>query len=138
MAARAELGLLQNDGKAAVSLAQRLADQVTSSHLETYLRSWRVAARILEGEGRLVEHDASRALPLLLQATRDQSGMIDRASPERAQAEALLGIAYFDLGERDLAREQLARTRAILRVHPELGDRYLRPVHTLARQLKAN
>jgi serine/threonine-protein kinase len=138
LAARAELALLRSDGKAAIELAHRLADQVASSHLETYLRSWQVGARILEGEGRLMEHDPSRALPLLQQATHDQTEMLDPASPAKAQTEALLGIAHLELGERENAREQLARAQSILRVHPELSDRYLRPANTLAQRLKAN
>jgi hypothetical protein len=138
MAARAELALLRNDGKTAVLLAHRLADRVASSHLETYLRSWQVTAAILEAQARLMQHDPSGALPLLQQATRDQAAMLDPASPARAHVEALIGIACLALGRRDNAQEQLARARAILRMHPALNEGYLRPARTLAQQLKAN
>jgi hypothetical protein len=64
--------------------------------------------------------------------------MLDPESPERARAEALLGIAYLDLREPGKARELQAHVHSILRTHPQLSGQYLRPVQTLAERLKAN
>jgi serine/threonine-protein kinase len=138
LAARSELALLRGDSKTAIAHAHRLAVRSAPKQQEVYLRSWQVIARVLEARGSLMGHDAASALPLLQQATQLQSEMLDPASPACAESEALLGIAYFYSGDRDRAREQLARARSILRVHPELGERYTRPSGTLAQQLKAN
>ncbi len=135
MQARAQLALLKNDGKTAVSIAHHLADVIRSSHLETYLLLWQTAAGVLEGEGRIMQHDPSGALPLLQQAIQGQAALFDPGSPSAAQAQALLGIAYLDLGDRSKARDQLTKVHALLETHPELSDYYLRPARVLAGRL---
>ena len=135
MQARAELALLANDGEKAISTAHRLAEVIQSSHQEIYLRTWQSAAELVEGEGRLMEKDPPSALALFQQAIQNQSEMLEPSAPTRIQTQALLGIAYFDLGDRAKARDVLTQARAMLQKHPELSDRYLRPVHVLAARL---
>jgi tetratricopeptide (TPR) repeat protein len=135
MQVRAELALLGNDGEKTISTAHRLAEVIRSSHLEIYLRFWQSAALLLEGEGRLMENDPSGALPLLQQTIQNQSEMLDPSAPTRLQTQALLGIAYFDLGDRAKARGLLTQARAMFQQHPELSEHYLRPVHVLAARL---
>ena len=52
-----------------------------------------------EGQGRLLDRDPSGALPLLEQAVKREAEMLDPSSPELAKTDALLGIAYLDLGD---------------------------------------
>lgn len=135
--ARAEVALARGDGKTAISMAQRLSGIIHSNHAETYLKTWLILGELAEGEARLMEHDASGALPLLRQATQGQAEMLDPASPLRGRAEGLLGIAYFDSGDREEARGSLSTASQIFAAHPELSDYYRRPVRELARRLRA-
>jgi tetratricopeptide (TPR) repeat protein len=135
MQARGELALLGNDGKKAIATAHRMAEVIRSSHQEIYLRIWQSTAALVEGEGRLMENDPSGALPLLQRAIQNQSEMLEPSAPSRIQAQALLGVAYFDLGARAKARDLLTQDRSMLQKHPELSNRYLRPVYLLAARL---
>jgi tetratricopeptide (TPR) repeat protein len=135
MQAQGEVALFRGDGKTAISLAQGMADAIHASHFEAYLRGWQILALLLEGQGRLLENDAAGAVPLFQQAIQYQSEGLDPAAPARARAEALLGVAYLDGGDRHKARDSLARAEAILRKHPQLGDFYVRPARTLAARL---
>ncbi|HEX5228069.1 MAG TPA: hypothetical protein VFW44_10180, partial [Bryobacteraceae bacterium] len=135
--ARADLALLQNDPKTAISMAQRLSDVVRSNHDEFYLKSWLAQAQMAEGQARLMEHDPSAALPALRTATQSEEEMLDASSPVLGRAEALLGTAYFDLGDRAQAEAALAKAAGILRVHPQLSEYYGRPARDLAKRLKA-
>jgi serine/threonine-protein kinase len=135
---RAELALLRKDGNTAIAVAQQLATAVVSSHQETYLRSWQIKAGQEEGRGRLLENDPAGALPLLQRALDDQAAMLDPQSPAIAQAEALVGLAYLDLGNRAQARDLLSKARAIVQTHAELSLRYLQPIHELSARLTTN
>jgi len=135
MQSRAQLALLENNGKLAISIARHLGDVIRSNHLEIYLRLWQTTAGLLEGEGRIVEHDPWGAVRVLQLAMQGQAEIFDPASPASIQAQALLGIAYFDCGDRQKARDQLTKVQGKLRTHPELSDYYLRPQRTLAARL---
>ena len=132
---RAELALLRNNGKLAIAIAHRMAEAIDSNHQQLYLGSWQIRAMLEEGEGRLLEHDPSGALPLLDQAIQREAKMLDPSSPALAKADALLGIAFLDLGDRNKAEELFSKARSIVRAHQELSDRYLRPVRELGQRL---
>ena len=132
---RTELALLRNDGKSAIVIAHRLAGLIESTHQQLYLATWLVRAMVDEGEGRLLEHDAAGALPLLEKAAGREEEMLDPSSPPLAQTDALLGIAYLDSGDRDKAEKLYSKARSIVRQHSELNDRYLKPVRELGRRL---
>ena len=132
---RAELALLRKDGKSAIAIARGLTSAIDSSHQQLYLAGWQAKALLQEAEGRLLEHDASGALPLIQRAAQREADMLDPSSPALAQTDALMGIAYLELGDRNKSAELLAKSKAILRGHPELNDRYLRHTRELSERL---
>jgi tetratricopeptide (TPR) repeat protein len=132
---RAEIALLKNDGKTAITMARREADTIASSPSQPYLKTWQASAMLYEGEGYLLEHDSAKAVPLLERARDAEVELFDANSPDLAVAKAVLGTAYADLGNRVNAKNLLFESQSILRTHKELGEPYRQPTREFANRL---
>jgi hypothetical protein len=103
--------------------------------LEAYLNIWRVRALVSEGAGNLLRQDPKKAVVLLRQAADAETAMFDSKSPELGATEAMLGIAYFETGDRCRAKSLFVSAQLQLNTHKELSDQYRLPLRELGRRL---
>ena len=134
--AKAELALRQHDATTALTLARELRKRLTDAGLQDFLRLWHTRTIEWEARADLLNHRADLAAPLLTEAVEVQTAMFDPASPELASTEALLGRAYFEVGDLTRARQCLETSLLKLKNHPELCPSYRREAALLARDLK--
>jgi tetratricopeptide (TPR) repeat protein len=133
---RAELALLQKDADAAIQYAARGRQAVMASPQRLYVKRWEVRVSLDETRGYLMKNDPANALPLLQEVVADDAAMLDASSPELAFAQALLGVCYLDLGERQKAQILLAQAKAGQRQHVQLGEHLTQPIRELDARLK--
>jgi hypothetical protein len=135
--AQAEIALLRNDAKTALSMAGHILAATSANPLSHYLATRRFQAMLFKGEAFLLSHNPSAAVPVLETALQGELQVYDLNSPQLAVTEAILGTAYLDLGNRFTAGQHLACARPILAIHPRLGPQYRRAFDALKTRLSA-
>jgi tetratricopeptide (TPR) repeat protein len=95
------------------------------------------SADMIEGESRLMRHDANGALPLLQRALAAREKLLVPPSLRLAEAQTQLGLCYLELGQLAQAKELAASAAAIESHYAQLGEHYRQPLHELQVRLQS-
>ena len=133
---KAEVALARGDSQTAARLAEQAGSRFSASKDESYLRDPEARAAMIEGRARLLNGEASRALPLLQRAVELRRSIMDANSPELAEAQIALGECYFALGDNQHAKLLAAAASSGLASHPQIGKQFSQPLQELQGRLK--
>jgi serine/threonine-protein kinase len=132
----ARVRLLQGQAAAAAALVRQVLERVLASPLAGSMLLQEAAARLWLGEALRLQGKSTEALPHLQRAVELRENMDDSASPWLAQARIALAKCLINRGDADEARRLLAKAKAALASHAEIGPQFRTPLQQAQAQLQ--
>jgi tetratricopeptide (TPR) repeat protein len=137
--ARAEVNVVRERPEAAIDQAALVQKRIIESGLASYFKRWEAHAALLQGQGLLLNRQATDALPLLERAVQLGAEVLDpKHSLQLADSEIALASCLLDLSHRDEARPLLAQAKAIHSSYRDLGEQFKTPLRQLEARMSGS